>query len=146
MHKKTKKVKADDEMMIAVDPMEVKRLAGLEYENMLKVRYHNMKHRLMAGNQIGLSNTDLYFDQQILALKDKKLALSRLEDLEKENKAIEIYIYNERNTAKRIEKYTEIQSQLYEAVAEKEEGRPAKMEYYLALRAAIKSDFPLIEE
>lgn len=42
--------------------------------------------------------------------------------------------------------FTKIDHLLFEAIAEKENGRPEKMKAYLVLRAKIKKDIPKAKE
>jgi len=69
------------------------------------------------------------FEKKILALEKAK---KEIDDEAAKNKPLE----------DRKAEYRKIDHLLFEAIAEKENGRPEKMKAYLVLRAKIKKDIP----
>ncbi len=62
--------------------------------------------------------------------------------LEKAKKEIDDEAAKNKPLRERKSKYQEIDHLLFEAIAEKENGKPEKMKAYLTLRAKIKKDIP----
>lgn len=107
----------------------------------LHSRYDAMDDKGLIQGLCDIQNPDAYFLNQILQAK-KEDAESMLADIEAKYKAEVDRIASLEWLEKRKQEYSKIDVMLMEAVAEKEAGRPEKMEAYLALRAQIKLDNP----
>ena len=88
-------------------------------------------HAIHHSNRIAewdLDNLD-DFEKKVLKLEEAK---KEIDDEAAKNKPLE----------NRKSEYRKIDHLLFEAIAEKEDGKPEKMKAYLALRAKIKKDIP----
>ena len=121
---------------------EIERQRRLDFEEDLKLRYEVLNDRNAACHQSGISNPDLYFNQQILYNKSEIEALANMVKIEDMDEIVRLQTASSEYLRLREEKYRTIDKLLLEALAEKEEGNPAKMEEYLEQRSAIKLAHP----
>lgn len=120
-----------------------KRLQECNRQQDLKDRYANLYNSQIAAQQLGKSSADIYFNQHILFHKDHKIAEKMLVELEEMDKKCHFAELYSENSFKRKLAYKKIDITLLEALAEKEEGRPDKMQEYLSLRKEIQDQFPV---
>jgi len=120
-------------------------IAEVERIDDLKSRYAAMSDVGLLQGVSGISNPDLHFQKEILSAPadQAESALAALEDAY--NLAISD-LESESWLQARQSEYAKIDNMLLEALAEKEEGRPEKMQEYLDLRDQIKQANPKPEE
>lgn len=117
------------------------RLAEIARIEDLKSRFSALSDSGLIQAQ-GISNPAAYFRDEILKNLDKAQAEFKMAELES-NYQIALNAINANLWLKnRQVEYAKIDTMLMEAIAEKEAGRPEKMDEYLALREQIKLDNP----
>lgn len=139
------KLEADaraEEAAAALILAEEERIRRQAFETDLKTRFDAFHDKNAAFNQLGISNPDLYFDQQILYHSSEEIAETRLIELELKDAELKKLADADDYLLKREHEYVKIDKLFKEAFAEKEEGNPLKMDQYLEKRAAIKLAFP----
>lgn len=117
------------------------RLAEVARIDDLKARFDAMEDKGLLAGASKISNPLAYFNQQVLKA-DKVEAESMMVALETAYQSLLGELNATAWLDKRKSEYAKIDSLLLEALAEKEAGRPEKMEEYLALREQIKFDNP----
>lgn len=120
----------------------VKREAEHKREADILARREACHDFIAACNQVGVSNADLYFNQQILHPNDRAEGIIRLEAIEKKDADNKAALEDVRWLEGRQEGYAHIDKLLLEALAEQASGSPEKMQIYLGKRAEIKLKFP----
>lgn len=117
------------------------RLAEIERVQDLKDRFAALTDSGLIQAQ-GISNPAAYFRDEILKNSDKAQAESKMAELES-NYQIALNAINANTWLNnRQVEYAKIDKMLMEAIAEREAGRPERMDEYLALRDQIKLDNP----
>ena len=116
-----------------------KRLAPLVSNNVYYGKAFGFRYEIINGDshQIDYIREVNSWNREDLVDFEKKIL--KLEEAKKELDAKE---KKELPLRKRRYEYARIDHLLLEALAERENGRPEKMETYLALRAKIKKDIP----
>jgi len=107
----------------------------------LHSRYDAMDDKGLIQGLCDIQNPDAYFMREILQA-DKEEAESKLANIEAKYQAEVERIASLEWLEKRKQEYSTIDTLLFEAIAEKEAGRPEKMEAYLLLREEIRDNNP----
>ena len=116
------------------------RLAEIARLDALKERFELMPdHGRIQG--MGIQNPAKHFIDNVLGA-EPEAAEAELSRMEAHYKEVSDKFESESWLRNREAEYAKIDVMLMEAIAEKEAGRPEKMEAYLAIRAQIKLDNP----
>tara|TARA_R100000655_G_scaffold85271_1_gene124902 strand:- start:1410 stop:1796 length:387 start_codon:yes stop_codon:yes gene_type:complete len=100
-----------------------------------------LKYHEINGEKIPVIKDATDYINEWLELSDKELE-KKVIALEKAKKELDDEKEKQAPLLKRKEEYIRIDHLLFEAIAEKESGRPEKMKAYLIEREKIKKKFP----
>lgn len=111
-----------------------------------QARYDALSDADMAGKQLGLSNTELHFEQHIKFKYDSE-SEQKMKDLEKQDKENQTAYLTSHYLDFRQKEYQAIDGLFREALAEEIcEDKTDKMDEYKKQRAAIKTKYPKPED
>jgi len=120
-----------------------KRLVPLFANNVVYIKTFGERYEIINGEQI-----DIHYSREVAEwdrndLDDFEQKIIKMEAVKKN---IDDEAIRNKPLRERREGYKKIDELLFEALAEKENGRPEKMKTYLGLRAKIKKDIPKAKE
>ena len=121
--------------------VEEARLAELARLQDLKDRFDALPDKGLIQAQ-GISNPAAYFRDEVLNNEDEAQAEANLSSMENAYASAMSEFEADSWIRKREHEYSKLDKMLLEAVAEKEAGRPEKMDEYLVLREKIRLDNP----
>lgn len=121
---------------------EVERQRRQSFEADLEARYKALFDRNAAFHQQGISNPDLYFNQQILFNRQESKASENMLKIENQDGLNKLAYESSKDLEDRKKAYKAIDQELLEALAENAGGKPSKLNTYLVKREAIRVKFP----
>ena len=121
---------------------EESRLAELVRIQDLRDRFDALPDKGLLQGAADINNPAAYFRDEILRNEDKAEAEQNMLALESAYSSAEAELDSDAWLRSREREYAKLDKMLLEALAEKEAGRPDRMEEYLTLREQIRLDHP----
>lgn len=121
--------------------VEEARLAEVARVQDLKDRYAALSDKGLLQGAAQISNPDAYFRDSVLKESPEQAEVNLLQ-LESVYELALSELQSNAWLENRKREYAKLDSMLMEALAEKEAGRPEKMQEYLSLRESIKNQYP----
>lgn len=118
------------------------RLAEIVRLQDLGDRFNALSDKGLLQGALGINNPIAYFRDEVYKNKDRAQAESNLAALESAYAASKAELDSNAWLRNREREYAKLDKTLLEAIAEKEAGRPEKMDEYLVLREQIRVDNP----